>query len=412
MAHWRQTTACVLLVACVLLAACGVPGAAGDQDTIVFGATLSITGKTAKEGEYARDGYLLYIDTINQQGGLQIGGRTYKLKLKYYNDESRPERAAELYERLISEDKVDFLLGPYGSSTTAVIAPIAEQRQMLLVTGHGSASSIYANGHRYVFSIQTPARNYLRGIIDLVLEKDPTVRRVAVLSEDDVFALDVAEGAVSYAREKGLDVVAQGTYPTNTQDVRSLLANIKAQQAELLLGAGHLQDALLLVRQAKELGVSPRAIGLSVGPTAPEFRETLGADADYVFGSTQWTSALTYKGSDQWHTPRGFAEAFIAKYPYYSSVPYQAAESTVSLIVFQQALERAGSLEPEQVRQALTQTNTTTFFGPIRFDERGVNSGKPMAVVQLQPNGLIYTVYPEPAAERDALYPMPPWSTR
>jgi branched-chain amino acid transport system substrate-binding protein len=383
-----------------------------DDDTIVFGATLSITGKTAKEGEYARDGYLFFIDTINERGGIRIGDRTYKLKLKYYNDESRPERTAQLYEKLINEDRVQFLLGPYGSAPTSMAAPIAEKYQLPMVAGHGSAGSIYANGYTYIFNIQTPARSYLRGIIDLVRSKDPQIKSVAVLSEDDPFSREVAEGAAAYAQVHGLDVVYNQIYPSNTQDVSALLAAIKGKNVDLLLGAGHLQDALLIVRQAKSVGVSPKALGLSVGPSLPEFRANLRQDADYIFGATQWTSALKYNGSDLWKTPAGFSDAFKASYPGYTSVPYQTAESTAALIVFQQALEQAGTLDPRKVRDTLAATAMTTFFGPITFDDHGVNSSKPMAVEQLQPDGKTYTVFPSDVAEKAALYPMPPWSQR
>lgn len=403
-----------LCLASLMLMACGVPQlASGPGDsTIVFGATLSITGKTAKEGEYARDGYLFFIEAINERGGIRVGNKTYKLKLKYYNDESRPERAAQLYEKLINEDNVDFLLGPYGSAPTSMVAPIAEKYKLPMVAGHGSAGSIYAKGYTYIFNIQTPAKNYLRGIIDLVLSQDPRIRNVALLSEDDPFSREVAEGAAAYAQMKGLDVVYNQVYPSDTQDVSALLSAIRSQNVDLLLGAGHLQDALLIVRQAKSLGVSPKALGLSVGPSSPEFRENLRQDADYIFGATQWTSALKYNGSDLWKTPAAFTDAFKTSYPSYTSVPYQAAESTAALIVFQQALEKAGTLDPHKVRDALAGIAITTFFGPIMFDDQGVNSGKPMTVVQLQPDGKIYTVFPIDVAEKAALYPMPPWNRR
>jgi branched-chain amino acid transport system substrate-binding protein len=412
MRQWAGKRLALFVAIALLVAACGLPPAGGEIGTIVFGATLSITGKTAKEGEYARDGYQIFIDTVNQRGGIQAGGKTYKLKLTYYNDESSPERTAQLYKKLLNEDKVTFLLGPYGSAPTGAAAPIAKQYQIPMVTGHGSAASIYALGNPYVFNIQTPAENYLHGIIDLVVGRDPAVQRVAVLSEDDPFSTEVAAGAAGYARAKGLDLIYQAGYPSDTHDVSALLAAIKGRNVDLLLGAGHLQDGLLLVKQAKKIGLSPKAIGLSLGPSSPEFRETLGKDADYIFGASQWTSALAYTGSDLWKTPAAFAAAFKERYPAYTSVPYQAAESTASLIVFQHAIERAGSIEPEQVRAALASLNISTFFGPIAFDARGVNAGKPMAVVQLQPDGQTYTVFPQEVAEKPPLYPMPSWNQR
>jgi branched-chain amino acid transport system substrate-binding protein len=410
---WIRPSLAVCL-ASLMLAACGVlwSGSSAADDTIVFGATLSITGKTAKEGEYARDGYQIFMETINKRGGIHVGDKTYKVKLKYYNDESRPERAAQLYEKLINEDNVRFLLGPYGSAPTDAVAAIAEKYKLPMVAAHGSAGSIYSKGYTYVFNIQTPAKNYLRGIIDLVTSKDSHIKNVAVLSEDDPFSREVAEGAAAYAQLKGLDVVFSAVYSSNTQDVSALLAAVKAQNVDVLLGAGHLQDALLIVKQAKALDVSPKAFGLSVGPSSPEFRENLGKNADYIFGATQWTSALKYNGNDEWKTPAAFANAFTARYPYYTSVPYQAAESTAALIAFQQALEKAGTLDPQRVRDTLAGLDIDTFFGHILFDAHGVNSSKPMAVEQFHPDGRKYTVFPGDVAEKAPLYPMPAWPQR
>ena len=156
-----------------------------------------------------------------------------------------------------------------------------------------------------------------------------------------------------------------------------------------------------------DLGLTPKAIGLTSGPSTPEFRANLQGLADYIFGATQWTSALQYKGDDPWGSPRSYADAFRARYPTYGDVPYQTAESSAAVIVAQRAIEKAGAIDPESVRAALTKIDFMTFYGRIKFDERGVNIYKPMVVEQLQPDGHKYTVFPRDVAEKDALYPMP-----
>ncbi|MFL5802586.1 MAG: amino acid ABC transporter substrate-binding protein [Roseiflexaceae bacterium] len=408
----------------VLLAACGTagggttggstPGAgsAASTDTIVFGAAISLTGKTAKEGEYTRDGYQIYVDTINEQGGITVAGKAYKVKLVYYDDESKSERTAQLYEKLINEDKVNFLLGPYGSGPTGTATPIAEKYQIPMVEANGSAESIFSKGYKYTFAVLSPAKNYLRGVLDAILSKDPNVKTVAILGENEPFSKEVAGGAADYAKEKGLEIVYQELYPSGTQDVSALLTNIKGKNPDVLLGAGHLQDTLLIVKQAKDLGISPKAMGFSVGPSSPEFRASLKENADYIFGSTQWTDALKYNGDDLWKTPKAFTEAFKAKHPDYTSIPYQVAESTAALVAYQKALEKAGNLDPQKVRDTLAGLDFMSFYGQIKFDERGVNIYKPMAVEQLQTDGKKYTVWPSDVAEKEILYPMPAWDNR
>jgi branched-chain amino acid transport system substrate-binding protein len=403
-----------LLAMISLLIGCGAPGGgtAGGGDTITFGAAISITGKTAKEGEYTRDGYQMYVDTINEKGGINVGGKTYKVKLVYYDDESKSERTAQLYEKLINEDKVNFLLGPYGSGPTGTAAPIAEKYKIPMVEANGAAESIFSKGYKYTFAVLSPGKNYLRGVIDLVRIKDPAIKTVAILGENEPFSKEVAGGAADYAKEQGMEVVYQELYPTGTQDVSALLTNIKGKSPDVLLGAGHLQDSLLIVKQAKDLGVSPKAMGFSVGPSSPEFRDNLKSDADYIFGATQWTDALKYNGDDPWKTPQAFAAAFKAKYSSYSVIPYQVAESTAALVAYQHAIEKAGNLDPQAVRDALAGLDFMSFYGQIKFDERGVNIYKPMAVEQLQTDGKKYTVFPGDVAEKEAMYPMPAWDNR
>jgi branched-chain amino acid transport system substrate-binding protein len=395
---------------CALLLLGSVP--APGADTVVFGAAISITGKLAKEGEYTLDGYRFAIERINELGGVKVGGKAYRLALKYYDDESKPERTAQLFEKLINEDKVNFLLGPYGSSPTGTAAPLAERYGIPMVEANGAAESIFSKGYRFTFAILSPAKLYLRGIIDCVRARDPSARTVAILGENEPFSKEVAAGASEYAREKGMEVVYQELYPSNTQDVSALLTAIKGKAPHLILGSGHLQDSLLIVKQARDLGVSPRAMGFSVGPSAPEFRENLKKNADYIFGATQWTEALRYNGVDPWKTSQAFAAAFRAKHPGEEDIAYQVAESAIAVIAYQHAIEKADSLDPARVRDGLAGLDMMTFYGQVRFDSRGVNIYKPMVVEQLQPDGRKYTVWPASVAQKDALYPMPAWDKR
>lgn len=399
--HWLWALALTLVAA-----------SAPAADTIIFGAAISITGKTAKEGEYTRDGYQFAIDKINQMGGIRVGGKSYSVALKYYDDETKSDRSAQLFEKLINEDKVNLLLGPYGSSPTGTAAPIAERYRIPMVEANGSAESTFSKGYAYTFMTLSPAKLYLRGIIDVVRAKDPTAKTVAILGENESFSKEVAAGAAEYAKEKGMEVVYDELYPSNTQDVSALLTAIKGKNPDIILGSGHLQDSLLIVKQAKDLSVAPRAMGFSVGPSSPEFRENLKKGADYIFGATQWTEALGYNGDDPWRTPKAFGEAFRARHPDYKTIPYQVAESAVAVIAYQRAIEKAGTLDPTKVRDALAATDLMTFYGRVKFDSRGVNVYKPMAVEQYQPDGNKYTVWPSDVAERPALYPMPPWDKR
>ncbi|MGE5263733.1 MAG: amino acid ABC transporter substrate-binding protein [Acidobacteriota bacterium] len=390
-------------------------GSAGGFDgTIVFGAAVSLTGSTSNEGRYTKDGYETAKDALNAAGGIQVAGKRYKLDIKYYDDASKADQTSQLVEKLITEDKVIFLLGPYGSAPTNTAAAIVEKYKMPMVEANGAAESIFNRGFKYTFGILSPGKMYLRGILDLVKAKDPSAKKVAVIAETDPFAIEVADGTAAYAKSQGFDVVYNEKYPTAAKDVSPQLTAIKGLNPDILLGAGHIQDAILTVKQAKDIGVNAKAWGFSVGPTSPEFRNSLKKDADYVFGGAQWTEDLKLTGDDAFGTPQGFAKQVRAKFPgaYDATVPYQVAESAAAVVTFQKAIQAAGSLDPEKVRDALAKLNFDSFFGHIQFDDRGINIFKPMAVMQNQTDGSIYTVGPVNAAQKDFQYPAPLWDKR
>ena len=301
---------CVAL--CLLLSSCGLPIGNGTSHTgtITFGLTIPITGERAAEGAYSRDGYLYYVNAINRAGGIVVGGKRYRVTLHYYDDQSKAALVAKLYRKLIVDDKVNFLIGPYSSVLTAAAAPVAEQYRIPMVAPHGSARSIYVSGFKYVFGIVSPAENYLRGIIALVLAQHPRPSTIALLGEYEPFSREAITGAAEYAASRGMRVVDELYYFPQPTDVSTQLMTIKRAHPDVLLAAGHLQDAILIARQARDLCVSPKAMGFSVGPSLPAFPATLQSEADYIFGATQWTSDLRYRGDDQWATPRAYASAF------------------------------------------------------------------------------------------------------
>src|SRR5260221_2306377 len=180
---------------------------------------------------------------------------------------------------------------------------------------------------------------YLRGVVEMALAQDKTLKTVAILVENDVFALEVAAGAKAFAESNGMTVVYNEKYPSGTKDVSSLLTVVKGLNPDVILGSGHLQDSILIVKQGKDLGVNAKAWGFSVGPSTPEFRNSLKKDADYVFGGAQWTSALKYNGTDVFKTSTNYAKMFQAKFNY--DPPYQSADASAAILAYQKAIEKA-----------------------------------------------------------------------
>jgi branched-chain amino acid transport system substrate-binding protein len=257
--------------------------------------------------------------------------------------------------------------------------------------------------------VLSPAQNYLRGVVDLALTLDPKPTTVAVLSADDPFSIEVADAVKTYAEQKGLQIVYYQKYPNASTDLRAPLTETKAKNPDLFLNSGHLQESVAIMQQSKELGFSPKGFGFSVGPSIPDFETTLKGDANYVMGGTQWTAALKYQGDDLFKTPEAYNTLYKQTFNYEPA--YQSAESSACGVAFVKAIEAAGSTDPDKVRDAISKLNFTSFYGQIKFDERGINVTKPMAVEQWQ-TGRRVTVFPSDVAESKALWPFAPWSAR
>jgi branched-chain amino acid transport system substrate-binding protein len=395
----------------VIVPAVTFPAAArADDATITFGAALAATGSTAREGELTKEGYDFWKDYVNAHGGLKVAGKTYKVNILYADDESNPQTAARLVEKFVSEDKVNFILGPYGSANSATAAAVVERLKVPMVEGNGSAEKIFSQGFQYTFAVLSPARRYLEGILEMALTEKPRPQTVAIATANDAFSEEVGQGAADYAVAHHMQVVYNNKYPADTTDLSAVVSAIKAANPDIVLNGGHLQEALLLQRTFKEQNVNAKAYGYSVGPDTPDFRKTLGKDADYVFGGTQWSPTARYQGAPGFiPDSKTYAALFEKKYGH---VPdYHNAESTATCLAFQYAIEKAGSLDPKKVRDALAALDVVTFYGILKFDSRGINVYKPMAVNQIQ-NGQLMTVWPTGVQNAKPMYPTPPWNKR
>ncbi|GAC1407523.1 MAG: amino acid ABC transporter substrate-binding protein [Candidatus Velthaea sp.] len=402
------------LVGAAVIAALALPWiptpVRADDSTIVFGAALAATGRDAREGVLTKEGYEFWKDYVNAHGGMKVAGKTYKVDIKYADDETNPQTAARLVEKFIDQDKVNFILGPYGSANSASAAAVVERKKVPMVEGNGSAEKIFSQGFRYTFAVLSPARRYLEFLIDLAAHAKPKPQTVAVVSANDAFSTEVAQGAADYASAHGLKVVYNNKYPADTTDVSGIVSAIKATNPDLILNGGHLQDAVLLQKGFKEQNVNAKMFGYSVGPDTPDFRKTLGKDADYVFGGTQWSPTAKYKGAQGFITDsKVYAAEFQKKYGH---VPdYHNAESSATCLAFQYAIQKAGSLDPQKVRDALAKLDVVTFYGILKFDNRGINIYKPMAVNQIQ-KGDLKTVWPTGVQNAQPMYPTPDWNKR
>jgi branched-chain amino acid transport system substrate-binding protein len=395
------------------LSACGGNSAA-NEETLLFGAPISLTGNTSTEGRLALEGYQLWMKYVNSNGGIKVGNTSYQVALKYYDDESNAAKSAQLTQQLITTDKVKFLLGPYGTTATLQDEAIAEQHQIPMVEGNGAASSIFSRGFKYIFGVMSPAASYAQVMLQAALALSTPPKNVAIVFANDAFSTEVAAAAKTYADSHNLPVVYYQQYPSGATDLTSVLTNLKSSGPDgtipdMILGSGHEAEAVTTMKECRQLNINSKLYAFTVGPGTADFRTSLGKDANYVISSSQWTAQEKYSGIDVFKTPANYEQLYQKEYGH--APAYQSADATAAGLAFQYAIQQAGSIDPLKVRDALANLDIMTFYGKIRFDSTGVNTYKPMATIQIQ-NGDIVTVYPQDVASATLQFPTPPFSER
>jgi branched-chain amino acid transport system substrate-binding protein len=388
-------TALVALALALVVAAPSLPAHA--QAPIRIGASLSLTGTYAKLGKNQHEGYQLCIKDLNARGGLL--GR--KLDLVVYDDQSMPATAVRLYEKLITEDKVDAVMGPYSSPVSEASANVTEKYKKVMVAPLAATTSIFKKGRKYVFMVISPAEGYLEGLVDMAAQRG--LKTIAVVNEDTLFSKAAAAGAVELAKKKNLQVVFTEAYPKGNTDFSALLTKVKAANPDLLAAATYFDDAVALTRQMKELNVNPKMYGVTVGGDLPEFYDTLKQNAEFIYGATQWEPTLPYPGNQE------FFEAYKKDFGHEPS--YHSAAGYAGCLLYAEAVKRANSLDADRVREQLLKLETKTIFGEYKVDADGFQVAHKMVTFQWQGEKKV-TVWPDDMAHGKPRFPTPAWNQR
>jgi len=392
-----MTTFLWRLAAVAAFAALLAPGAAQAQAPIKIGASLSLTGSYAKPGSYQKEGYEVCADELNAKGGLL--GR--KVEFVMYDDQSMTQTAQRLYEKLITEDKVDAVMGPYSSGITGSVAGTTEKYKKVLVSPLAATTSIFRQGRKYIFMVISPAEVYLEGLVDMAAKRG--LKTIAVVNEDTLFPKASTAGTVEMAKKRGIQVVLQEAYPKGNTDFSALLVKIKAANPDVIAAATYFDDAVAITRQMKELNVNPKMFGVTVGGDIPEFYTLLKQNGEYVYGSTQWDEALAYPGQKE------FLSAYAKKFKHEPS--YHAAAGYAGCLIYAEAVKRAESLDADLVRAELLKLKIRTAFGDYAVDQDGFQIAHKMVMIQWQ-DGKRLVVWPDDLANGKVRYPTPPWSQR
>lgn len=359
--------------------------------------TASLTGRYCGPGRQARAGVMAWIDDTNRAGGIRVHARSARLPVRLicYDDAGQGERCRILTEQLIVNDRVDLLLGPYASGLTRRAAAVAEQHQRVLWNHGGSTDAVYRDDYAWVVGLLTPASRYFHGVIDVITDADPTLRRVAILhGTTGAFPRDVGMGAAHHCQEHGLEVVQRIAYPSETDHFAPLLQSLAADQPDVLLGVGRIEDDLRLATQLSACPLPLKAVGLIVTPLR-QFQATLGDTANGFIGPSQWEPGVVIQPdygpstAEVLHSFRRYASKGV-------DIDYPMAQAYAGCLVVQRCIEAAGSLDQAALRHVAGELNFTTFYGRYCIDPRmGRQLGHIMPVIQWQQGQKVMVWPPE-----------------
>ncbi|MBP2686237.1 MAG: Extracellular ligand-binding receptor [Deltaproteobacteria bacterium] len=380
-----------------------VVASAGFAETVKVGVLLPLTGSQAKFGEIEKRSYEMAAEEINAKGG--VNGK--KVELLFEDDTGKPDVGRSGVEKLISREKVPVITGGYSSSVTAAAAPVAQQFKVPFVICTGSADDVTEKGYDYVFRVNPPASEYPNAIKSFLQGVAKDVKTVALLYENSAFGQSSSKSFEKDATELGLKIVVKEGYQAGAIDFIPILTKVKAANPDMIYMVSYVMDASLLMRQSKELRINPKMfVGGGAGFTLPEFAKSAGDASDGVFSATLWVDTLPFPGAKE------YAANFRKKFG--SETEYHGAEAYATMYVVADALKRAKSITPKDVRDALATTDMKTAFGPVKFISYGKKTQQNKLdtyMVQWQ-KGVLEAVWPTNVATKKFIYPTPPWDKR
>ena len=365
---------------------------ASAQGEITIGAPLPLTGALSPEGEKLRAGYELWLQELERTGGINVGGVKHKVKLIYSDYQSTTPRAVQLMEKLITSDKVHFMFSPFGSGAIKAASSVAEKYGMPMMASTASSKEVYDQGYKNLFGLYTPNETLSEPISELVKAKFPEVKRVAILARNDLYPLALGNEFKKSAEARGLQAVYFEKYAIGTLDHAAAVTQIGAARPDWIIATGYINDLILIRQQMADQKVTAKVITGINGPQYKEWIDAVGAVGNGVTTASWFHSSVRYKSDDLFGDTENFVRLFEAKYR--SEPDFTQASGSAIGVILQMAIEKAGTLDRDKVRNILAGSEFKTFFAPIKFGPDGEANSYVPPIFQIQ-NRKVVVIYPE-----------------
>jgi branched-chain amino acid transport system substrate-binding protein len=396
----------------------GPAHAAEGRDFYKVGVVTELSGDLATGGNVTKRGYDLWAQAVNEAGGIAVGGKKYQVKLFYADAQSNPSQGAAAAERLITQEQVDFILGPYSSGVTIAVAPVVEKYKVPMITGSAESPMIWKQKFVYTFGTIPPINFTGAAAIQTLAGLEPKPKTAAIFGSNDTFSKATAESFEAAATKAGIKVVKFSIVPSG-QDLTPLMSAVKGMRPDIVAFGGHDEELIKLVKGLHQIDFAPRALLMHYGVTEPAFVDALKGDANQVFGGAVWTDTTATKSDILWKDAPTYAAAAMKAFN--TPADYTQAGSSAAGIAFQVAVQKINAAPPlteaqrVEMVKALEGVDVQTFYGRVKFATDGEfyhsNSGLSPLTVQIQ-DGKVAVVGPAKPAPAKAQYPMKPWAGR
>jgi branched-chain amino acid transport system substrate-binding protein len=345
-----------------------------------IGVSLGLTGNYAEPAKMQKMAYQLWEMEINKKGGFF----SRKVEVVIVDDNSNFKKAQEIYRDLILKTKVDLVFGPYSSEITKAVAPIVNEQHYPMLAAGAAADSIWQQGYQNVFGMWIPASRYSTGMLELALLND--LKTVAIVYADDEFSTEVARGAKRWVPFCDLNLVMFEKFKKGVSDLSLLAQKARDARANLLIVGGHFNESVDMRRALKRIGWYPKAFFATVGPAMQKYQMTMGTNTEFTFATSIWEPQVPF--------PRSKEFAALFRSTYHREPSYHAATAYAAGQILEAAIELAGSLKLDMIRQAMFDLDYTSIIGRYAVDRTGMQIKCFPLIIQWQ-NGKKKIVWPE-----------------
>jgi branched-chain amino acid transport system substrate-binding protein len=397
--------------AAMVLAACGgssAPGGGGgggssDEGPVTIGISLPLTGDFSQPGGEAKRGYEVWRDMVNAGGGLR--GR--QVKLKIVDDASNQDTVVSDYTKLITQDKVDLVLGTFSSLLNFPASAVAEKNGYVFVEPAGGAPDMFTRGFEYLFFAQPATAPHQADVfVDYIksLPEDQRPKTAAYPTQDDPFTRPVIESMQQQLEALGVKTVYSEVYPADTTNFQTIANTLKNKKPDLIAQGAVFEDGVGLVRSLKQLGYTPKALFQTSAPSnAGQYSDGVGeANTEGVFYTVSW-----HEEADTPKNPE-FVKAYGDAYDG-ASPAEDAADAFAAAETLQAAVEATKGFDNDKIKDWLHANEVQTILGPLSWNDKGEPQGD-FILAQWQ-SGKVEVVGPPDVATTDTIvYPKPPWS--